>query len=56
MCVQRQDIGSGWGSMLMDSSLLVLCLLWSRPAPGSGVMERDAGSSLEAYLVSDQGF
>lgn len=35
VCVQRQDIGSGWDSVLMDSSLLVFCLLWSQPAPGS---------------------
>lgn len=33
--VQRQDVGCGWDSVLMDSSLLVLCLLWSQPAPGS---------------------
>lgn len=29
---ERQEIGTG---MLMDSSLLILCLLWSQPGPGS---------------------
>lgn len=49
-----RTLACGWDSMLMDVSLLFPC---------SGVsllqvlfvMERDAGSSLEAYLVSDPG-
>lgn len=40
MCVQRQDVGSDWDCILMDGSLLVLCLLCSQPASGSVCNER----------------